>query len=100
MCVQLSEPYIYGLLDSPDDAMRVFRRLEGLVNDRLVLPRDLAMANLAIGNNDEALRLLNEMADSGRVGGRLSYIALDPFSDPVLSQPEFLEVRRKFGFIE
>ena len=57
-------------------------------------------ANLGIGENEEALRLLNTIADAPGPQDSIWRVAVirNLSDDPILDQPEFVEVRRRLGF--
>ena len=64
-------------------------------------PIQLATGHLSVGNTDEALRLLREVAESELpVPGSLLTVILkrNLYNDPVLERPEFVEVRGRMGF--
>jgi tetratricopeptide (TPR) repeat protein len=96
--------YAYGRIGRTDDAQRLFERFQDLANDETfaVSPAYLVRANLAIGDQEEALRWLNISAETP---GRRSSLLYGPiiwnlYSDPILDQPEFVEVRSRLGFRE
>ncbi len=61
------------------------------------------LAYLGIGDTKEALRWLISAADNKEPENGwidLQRIKLNSYSDPVLDEPDFLEVRRRLGFRE
>jgi len=64
-------------------------------------PIQLATGHLSVGNTDEALRLLRELAESELpLPGSVLTVILkrNLYNDPVLERPEFVEVRGRLGF--
>jgi TolB-like protein/Tfp pilus assembly protein PilF len=93
--------YGYGLIGRRDDAMRIFEQIENMASEFHVGAASWAMAYLGIGDEERALEFL--MATSDVTRGGEGYLALtfmlgNAFGDPVLDQPEFVEVRRGIGF--
>ena len=90
---------IYSRLGRTDDAMRLFSELESLSPS----PSQAAIANLAVGNVDESLRLFREASQNELpLPGRLIIVLakINAWNDPILDQPEFLQVRNALGFQE
>ncbi len=91
--------YVYSLSGRPGDAARVLALVEEL--DTPASPIQLALGQLAIGNTEESLRLFREAAEKRlpSPGATLNIlIKRNVFNDPVLEQPEFVEVRKRMGF--
>ncbi len=66
-------------------------------------PAQWALVHLAAGNIDQALDWLNTAAENRLPVGGFFITALKKanlFSDPILDQPEFVEVRSRLGFRE
>jgi TolB-like protein/Tfp pilus assembly protein PilF len=97
--------YLYGLLGEPDKAANLLARLEELNTDR---QRDnqlpLGWAVLGTGDKERALRqwtitVNGYLEENRRVSpGRISRFRDNWLNDPMLEQPEFLELRRRLGF--
>ena len=90
---------LYSQLGRQDDAERLFAQ------QRQMLSSDVqnALAFLAIGDYDESLRLLRAAAESEypEPGDTLTVLVkVNIWNDPILEQPEFVEVRRRLGFTE
>lgn len=88
----------YGRLEQPEEARRVFARIQSIAAEQYVDPTRMAKAYLGIGDYDEALRLLRMAADNpelikDHVGKRI--VAKNEWHDPILEQPEFIEVRER-----
>ncbi len=64
------------------------------------------LAYLAIGDREAALERLNQLTgvvdyrDPGILRGEMFHIKANPWNDPILDQPEFVEVRSRLGFRE
>ena len=89
--------YVYSRLRRHEDAVRMFERLQQLSAGSI----QLATGHLSVGNTEEALRLLQEVAESELpVPGSLLTIILkrNLYNDPVLERPEFVDVRGRLGF--
>jgi tetratricopeptide (TPR) repeat protein len=95
--------YGYGLAGAADDAMRLFRRIEAASQEYSIGPGNLAMAHLAIGDEQRALMLLGEQVDNpGPAEGVMSLwtLWLNEVADQRLEQPEFREMRSRYRFRE
>ncbi len=89
--------YVYSRLGQGEDAARKFEGLQQLSPS----PIHLAIGHLSVGNTDEALRLLRELAESElpSPGTWLTVVLkTNLYNDPVLERPEFVEVRSRLGF--
>jgi hypothetical protein len=88
--------YLYHLLDADADAQRVAASLETFAEDYATGPGDWALAALAVGNETDALEWLRRSVARPTIGPdriSINIIALNPYADPVLDRPEFVEVR-------
>ncbi len=95
--------YHYARLGQGDEAARLFRWLEDNSADRRVPPVAWVLAYLAVGDNELALESLNRAAESPEpYEGHYttSLLADNIYRDPILDQPEFVEVRSRLGFRE
>ncbi len=97
--------YLYGLLGEPDQAAKLLARFEELNSARqrdVQLP--LGWAILGTGDTERALRnwtiTVNGYIDENRrfAPGRISRFRDNWLNDPMLEQPEFVELRRRLGF--
>ena len=88
----------YHLLGEPEDAQRVFERFRELAADQHVDSSVWAWAYMGVGDYDEALNQLNAAAENLeylRIAWVAFYIRQNTWSDPMLEQPEFVEVRER-----
>lgn len=95
--------YGYGLAGAADDAMRLFQRIKAASQEYSIGPGNLAMAHLAIGDEERTLELLAVQVDNpGPAEGVMSLwsLWLNEFEDQRLEQPEFREMRSRFRFRE
>ena len=99
--------YAYGRAGHLEDAQRMSARIEKLATEPhgpTVWSYNRAEAYLGIGDQESALKILQAMADNpGPHNGHYTYIAIlarNLYSDPVLDQPEFVEVRKRLGFTD
>ncbi len=95
--------YVYGLIGLREDAKRLFARLEQTAATRRVAAGARAQGYLGVGDNEQALYWLKRAAETREpYEGYFSILGLkaNQFSDPVLDQPEFVEVRSRLGFRE
>lgn len=91
--------YVYWLAGRPDDVQRVL----ALVEQRPTPPSQIQMAvgQLALGNDEAALRLLREALANPlpSAGATLTMLLKNNvFHDPVLERREFVEIRDRLGF--
>ncbi|MEE8544159.1 MAG: hypothetical protein V3S94_09885, partial [Gammaproteobacteria bacterium] len=101
MLVQLA--YGYGAIGRGEDALRVFNRIEGMAEEFSVGAATWSLAYLAIGDRDSALEWLVTAADDKTPDEGLIIefiVRSNHLSDPILDQPEFVEVRSRLGFRE
>ncbi len=88
----------FGVLGQLDSAQRAFERLRERATIRYVDPVIWAEAYMGVGDYDEALGLLNAAAENPDLI-QTPYMPLNMrinfWSDPMLEQPEFAEVRRR-----
>ncbi len=95
--------YWYGRTGSSEDAERLFGALQDRANEYYIGAGIWALATLGVGERQQALAWLKKAAetpspDNGYV--ILYVIAGNLYADPILDQPEFVEVRRRLGFRE
>ena len=95
--------YGYRLLGQPEDARRAFEVVRELATNLYVDPSTWAWAYMGVGDYDEALRLLDTAAENLellQLPWLAHFIRLNTWSDPILDQPEWVEMRSRLGFRE
>ncbi len=95
--------YGYGLLGQAEDARRAFELVRDLAVDRYVDASTWAWAYMGVGDYEEALRQLNTAAENLELlqGPWLAhFIGENTWSDPILEQSEWIEMRSRLGFRE
>ncbi|MCZ6498446.1 MAG: tetratricopeptide repeat protein, partial [Gammaproteobacteria bacterium] len=101
---KVSMAYLYGRLGDPDQAARLVAQLDDSIFDPL--DPDRAFALLGTGDREGALRewtdLVNSYLEEGLPAdpGPINEFKVNWSRDPVLDQPEFVEVRSRLGFRE
>jgi len=98
--------YSYGRIGRGSDAHRMLGQLQSLAEaegfSEEAWPHLFAFAYLGTGENTEALRWLETWAEApgprGGPGVARALVARNLLDDPVLEQPEFIELRRRLGF--
>ena len=103
--------YLYGLLDEPEESVRLLAQIENqidnLVSDdprRYIHQGDVARAILGTGDTERALlewgRQVDDYLNEARPTGpfTIAMFKFNMFQDPVLEEPEFLELRRRLGY--
>jgi TolB-like protein/DNA-binding winged helix-turn-helix (wHTH) protein/tetratricopeptide (TPR) repeat protein len=98
--------YSYARIDQPEDVARLFAQLETMAGDGPVGAGTWALAHLARGESDEALRWLrlavakieNHEPDAGFLN--LMTIKSNRHADPILDQPRFRALREKIGALD
>jgi len=91
--------YVYSIIGRQEDAVRVVALLQDLAPSLV----QQATEQLVIGDATESLRLLQEAVATPLPlpGNTLSMILKhNIYADPILDQPEFVEVRSRLGFRE
>ncbi len=98
--------YLYGRLGEPDQASRLLARLDDSTPDPPARDRSYrAFATLGTGDRAGALREWNDLVDSYLeeglpVSANFYRFKTNWLLDPILDQPEFVEVRSRLGFRE
>ena len=95
--------HTYGAIGQPAEARRLFERLDDTSAEYTVGDATWALAYLGLGDRERALEWLNRAADSTMPDeGYLVrfFIRSNFYSDPILEEPEFVEVRSRLGFRE
>ena len=95
--------YAYSSVGNLENANRILSRIEEMGAEYRIGAGNWATLYLAVGDEEQVLDWLrmaagSRIADAGFID--LAHIAKDIFSDPVLSQPEFVEARERLGFID
>ena len=97
--------HLYGLLGEPDQAAKLLARLEEINSGRQRESRlDLGWAVLGTRDKERALRawtttVTGYIEENQSVSpGRISRFRDNWLNDPMLEEPEFLELRRRLGF--
>ena len=92
--------YGYVRIGRSEDADRVITQVrERIAAGALISPLELALFRLAEGNSQEALALIEEAIETSQYGG-YRFIQYNLLNDPILDQPEFVEMRSRLGFRE
>ncbi len=97
----LDTSYAYGRLGDTGSAQRLFAEISAAAKEQEIGAGGWAIANMAIGNYDEALTWLRTGAekaarheiDAGMFS--LMNLKMNITADPVLERPEFVEVRER-----
>jgi len=92
--------YGYGLLNRDDDAARAFAVWEERQLRLRGSPGCQFFAYLGIRDYPKALTCINENIQDETYGLGQRFIKVNAFNDPILDQPEFVEVRSRLGFRE
>jgi tetratricopeptide (TPR) repeat protein len=93
--------YLYRRLGAEAEALGQVARFEEYAEDYVVGPGERAVAALSAGNRAEALEWLRRAAARPTPGPdwlSLHTILTNRLSDPVLDQPEFVDVRSRLGW--
>ena len=90
--VSMGLAYTYGKTGRVDEARQIVKSMDELARMSHVSPMQRAVAHLGIGENDEAVRLLQECLASGCVNPSLPRI--DPVFDPLRGHPGFVALIR------
>ena len=88
----------YRLAGRPEDAERAFVSWQRTVADRDYSGLNVrSWAYLAVGDRRQALLAMEEAADCGDFGPGMRFVKVNPFFDPILEEPEFVEARNRLG---
>ena len=93
----------YSRIGRQEDVERLFGDLQALSREFHIGPGLWAIAYLSLGDQEQALEWLNRAAE--QLDPDNSYLALygiakNVRANPILDQPEFVEVRSRLGFRE
>jgi tetratricopeptide (TPR) repeat protein len=95
--------YSYGRLGDAENARRLYDEIETIAAEQEIGAGGWALASLAIGDHDEALKWLNIGADKASRheidAGMFSLmnLRLNFTADPVLELPDFVDVRNRLS---
>ncbi len=90
--------YAYGAAGDRDRAMAELDELEKISPDGQVLPFNLALVYLGLGDHERALDNLERALDAD--SQMLGWLGLDAIFDPLRSEPRFEALLRELNFIE
>lgn len=88
--------YSQALAGNVGEARAALQKLQQLAGTRFVPSLYPAAIHVALGETDEAFRLL-DLAYQEKVD-RLVYLNVDPMADPIRSDPRFAQLMAKIGF--
>lgn len=90
--------YAYARIERPDEVMRLFAAFEQRARETPVNEALWALAYLAVGDQETALENLRiAVEDQAPDLVILGEIKANPYADPVLDEPRFLELRGRIG---
>ncbi len=87
----------YGVAGRNDEALETIAELRQLSRHRYITPYSIALIYASMGETDEALSWLNDAYEQ-RVSDLL-YLKVDPFLDNLRSDPRFVVLLDKVGFL-
>jgi tetratricopeptide (TPR) repeat protein len=95
--------YALGRLGREDEARELVSELEAISNQYLISPESWVLAGLALGDRERALQALGAAAADRTPNNdswNMSSWALEAnvFRDPILDEPEFVNVRRELAY--
>ncbi len=93
----------YGRLGYRNDAERLLTQVKSLASETYVGPGSLAMLYLGVGEYSQALDALNTAIENPSLLTHFhpfTIIVQNAYLDPILEQPEWMEVRSRLGFEE
>ena len=79
---------LYGRLGRKNEARKLLARLQMIAKEHYVSRYDFAIVEMGLGNNDEAIRLLEE-AYADHNGYDIAFIKTDPLLNPLRGEPRF-----------
>jgi len=105
---QVAGPYLvllgygYSRLGLHEDAERLLNRFEELAAEQRESAANWVMFNLALGDEEEAFRWLERVAEKEPYEGyyNVQWIKANLYHDPVLDKPEFAALREQLGFTD
>ncbi len=99
--IHLHLAYCFARLGQSEDALRVISNVEAMIGDRFVDPIVWVFVHLAAGEPGRALQWLTKAVEEPENRQEVfarTFIKQNSWSDPVLDQPEFIEMRNRLGF--
>jgi len=95
--------YLFALFGRREDAERIIAKFDTLIGDRYVDPAAWVWRHLAAGDTEQALHSLRRAVEEPEYRHELyvhGFLKHNSSADPVLDQPEFVELISKLGFNE
>ena len=87
--------HAYAVAGRTDEALKIFNQLKEESKNRYVRDYDFALIELALGNQDQAIRWLEEGYEQHDGGPRTTFIKVDPFLDSLRGNPRFEALANK-----
>jgi serine/threonine protein kinase/tetratricopeptide (TPR) repeat protein len=91
--------YAYAVAGRREDALRIAQQIRELGKTKYIAPTNIAVIYMALGDKDEALRLL-EAEIENRTGGWPQTLNQQPCWDPLRSDPRFQDLLRRMNLPE
>jgi TolB-like protein/tetratricopeptide (TPR) repeat protein len=95
--------YGFGRLGQREEARRILNKVKGTIGDRHVDPIVWVYADLAVGDAASALESFSKAVAKREYRQEpfaRNLIKENAWSDPILQEPQFVELRGKLGFVE
>ena len=87
--------WVYAVAGRRADALKIAKEVEELSSHSYVDFYQLATIYAGLGEKDEAFRMLEKGYEERSVG--MLYLAIDPFWDPIRSDPRYADLLRRIG---
>ncbi len=87
--------HAYAMSGKRDEALKIVDQMKEMAKHRYVSPYNFVWVYIALGDNDQAFQWLER--DYEDRDQAIMYLNVDPFSDPLRSDPRFAEFVRKVG---
>ena len=88
--------FAYGAAGRRDEALNILEELEQLSKQKYVFPMSFAFVYIGLGEREQALDWLEKSFEENP--GRLASISVDPWFDPLRSDPRFQSLLRRMNF--
>jgi tetratricopeptide (TPR) repeat protein len=86
---------VYGRTGRREEALKILKRLKDASSvQRYVSPYNFALVYLGLGENDEAIRALEQTYED-RDGYNIAFLKIDAFLDPLRDDPRFQALVQK-----
>jgi tetratricopeptide (TPR) repeat protein len=90
--------HVYAVSGKRTEALKILNEMKEMSKQKYVSPYDLAIVYVGLGEKDRAMEQLNHAYEEQ--SGWIIYLKVEPFFDPLRSDPRFQDLLRRVDFIQ